>query len=989
MLAENRLAFATTTDDNRLNYQRFVRPLTGRLLEALRLDVEYVFGEGDTLEYFDEHGERVQVYDFLGGYGALLFGHNHPQLVDTAIDLLRAGRPFAVQASLRGYSAQLGRKLNDMLQARLGREYVTTLANSGTEAAEAALKHAQLAHRNRKQALLDRQEARLLKLRNQQHPERLPLAPESARLLRSLLGEKIETFAQAVTAVRRLNRERFLETGALFCCLNKSYHGKTAGAVNLTENELYRSPFVSIGPSVLFVDRRDPADFEQQARANRLRYFSLALDEQRRVTVQSHDFCNIAALFVEPIQGEGGVHVLEGDYLAALRRICDEHGIHLVFDEIQSGMGRTGHFLASEPSGVRADCYLLSKSLGGGLAKIASVSIARDCFEEDFSLIHTSTFAEDDFSSAIALRGLELLESDRSILRNCREVGAEIKAALLDLQRRYPEVIAEVRGEGLMLAIEFADQSEAESHGLRALACSELIGFVYAGYLLHEHRIRVAPLLSNNNVLRLEPAACVGRQARQQLYAALDRLCLALRQQHFHELVKFIVGQATPGRHGPLADYRGRCFSTPPEEVVDRTVGFLMHFVDASNMHLFDPSCEQFSLAELEDLLERCYLFLKPFRMHAHVLYSKTGKKVRLQPFGLAITSEMIQRHMQARDLEPVQTLIETGIDKAVAAGCEVLGFGGFTSIVMQNCKAVREETLAVTTGNSLTVGMGYEALLQAAAEAGIDLDSACFAAIGANGNIGSLYCELMAEKVPSLVLIGRPGRERALQALAARLYAQAFRRLRAALTRKGGLVRLAEEHTLAARLAELPAARRWLEDETDDATIGTRLYHGLLDALGDEAPVRISTDPADICHADLILGASNQAGSLILAEYLRPGPVVICDVALPADTHPSVANQRPDVRVIKGGLVRVPPAPDYVAARNAHLGVRDFLLEGLPIPPEHVFACMGETLLMGLTGITSHYSRGDVRQEQVREMLELARLHGFTLGDLKTGRSF
>src|SRR5690606_12207908 len=113
-------------------------------------------------------------------------------------------------------------------------------------------------------------------------------------------------------------------------------------------------------------------------------------------------------------------------------------------------------------------------------------------------------------------------------------------------------------------------------------------------------------------------------------------------------------------------------------------------------------------------------------------------------------------------------------------------------------------------------------------------------------------------------------------------------------------------------------------------------------------------------------------------------GPVIICDVALPADTDPSVRERRPDVAVIKGGLVRVPPAPAQVARGNAHTGARDFLLEGLPLPPDHVFACMAETILMGLTGMTSDYSKGDVRKERVVEMLQLARLHGFELGDLK-----
>lgn len=979
------------TRTKRSHYQCFVRPLTGRLLSCLRLDVEYVVAQGDALEYIDERGERIGVYDFLGGYGALMFGHNHPQLVASAIDLLRTNRPFAAQASLRGFTALLGHKLNAMLSARWHREFVTTLANSGAEAVEAALKHALLAHRQRRQGLLDASEKRLLKLRNNQMPDRLPVASESVRLLKELLEQKVATFAEAVQAVRRLNQQSFLEAGAYFCCLHHSYHGKTSGAVNLTENELYRADFASIGPQVIFVSRDDPADFRHQASIRTLRYYSVGLDAQRQAVVQAHEICNLAALFVEPIQGEGGVHVLDGGYLRQLRNICDDYEIHLIFDEIQSGMGRTGRFLACEASGVGADYYLLSKSLGGGLAKIASVSIARSCFEERFSLIHTSTFAEDDFSSAIALRSLQLLDEDASIMRACMQTGDEIKTVLLELKQRFPEVVADVRGEGLMLAMEFIDQGQAESPGLRALASSDIIGFVYAGYLLHEHRIRVAPLLSNNNVLRFEPAACVCLQARQQLYDGLERLCLILRSGNFYHLVKFIIGLATPHALAPVQDYRGRYFSTPAEGV-ERCVGFLMHFVDASNMRAFDLSCEHFSLAQIEELLERCYKYLKPFYMRAQTFYSKTGKRVRLQSIGLPITSALIQKHVQERDNDMLVALINTAIDKAVGEGCQIVGFGGFTSILMQNCKAVQHDALGVTTGNALTIGMGYQALLKRVAETGIDLSCACFAAVGANGNIGAVYSELMAEKVASLILIGRPGRERALEALAEKIYTSAFRVLSDHLANGGHVAAdaLASTHALAARIADTHTAQQLLHElPVADEQLGRRLHVGLQQELGESSPIRLSTDPAAIGQANLVLGASSHAGSLIFAEHLQDGPVIICDVALPADTDPSLPERRPDVTVIKGGLVRVPPVPAQVAHLNAHTGARDFLLEGLPLPPDHVFACMAEAILMGLTGITSDYSKGDVRKEQVMEMLELAKLHGFELGDLKMGRSY
>ncbi len=129
-------------------------------------------------------------------------------------------------------------------------------------------------------------------------------------------------------------------------------------------------------------------------------------------------YVNVSGIFVEPIQGEGGIHILSKDFLEFCRRTASEHEIPLIFDEIQCGMGRTGTFTYSEQTGVIADYYLFSKSLGGGLSKISALLIKDTLYEEDFGFIHTLTFAEDDHSSALALTDLNLLERNESLYQN-------------------------------------------------------------------------------------------------------------------------------------------------------------------------------------------------------------------------------------------------------------------------------------------------------------------------------------------------------------------------------------------------------------------------------------------------------------------------------------------------------------------------------------------------------------------------------------------
>jgi len=125
-----------------------------------------------------------------------------------------------------------------------------------------------------------------------------------------------------------------------------------------------------------------------------------------------------------------------------------------------------------------------------------------------------------------------------------------------------------------------------------------------------------------------------------------------------------------------------------------------------------------------------------------------------------------------------------------------------------------------------------------------------------------------------------------------------------------------------------------------------------------------------------LVLAASNAAESLIFPEHLHQGPTVICDISLPPDVDASVARERPDVRVIRGGVVRLPHNPR-------------FGLAGAPLEPGLVYACLAETVLMGLEGATQHGSYGPVTAAGVEAALAAAKKHGFELGAFQNARAY
>ncbi|GAV20147.1 acetylornithine/N-succinyldiaminopimelate aminotransferase [Mariprofundus micogutta] len=160
-----------------------------------------------------------------------------------------------------------------------------------------------------------------------------------------------------------------------------------------------------------------------------------------------------AAILLEPLQGEGGVNVADATYLQAVRQLCDEHGILLMLDEVQTGIGRTGSMFAFEQAGITPDILTLAKGLGSGVpigAMLASETVAASFGPGT----HGSTFGGNPLSCSAALTVLEVIESE-ALLDNVEKRGEQLKSGLLALQQRFP-VIQDVRGQGLLVGAELS-----------------------------------------------------------------------------------------------------------------------------------------------------------------------------------------------------------------------------------------------------------------------------------------------------------------------------------------------------------------------------------------------------------------------------------------------------------------------------------------------------------------------------------------------------
>jgi 4-aminobutyrate aminotransferase len=167
----------------------------------------------------------------------------------------------------------------------------------------------------------------------------------------------------------------------------------------------------------------------------------------------------VAAILVEPIQGEGGYLVPPDGFLAGLRRVCDEHGILLIFDEVQSGVGRTGRMWASQHWGVKPDIMTSAKGLGSGLP-IGAVVAKKTIMEQWQRGAHGNTYGGNPLSCAAAIATLDLVADEYAA--NAARVGAHFMARLRELQRDFP-CIGEVRGRGLMLGMELIENDAART----------------------------------------------------------------------------------------------------------------------------------------------------------------------------------------------------------------------------------------------------------------------------------------------------------------------------------------------------------------------------------------------------------------------------------------------------------------------------------------------------------------------------------------------
>jgi acetylornithine aminotransferase len=239
-----------------------------------------------------------------------------------------------------------------------------------------------------------------------------------------------------------------------------SFHGRTLATITATGQPKYQKNFNPLVPGFTYV-RYNDIDAIKQAIAD--------LDAEKRTC---------AAILLEPLQGEGGVRPGDMEYFQAVRQICDEKGILLILDEVQSGMGRTGKFWGYEHLGIEPDVFTSAKGLGGG------IPIGAMLCKESCNVLqpgdHASTFGGNPFACAAALCVAQVLAGE-GFLAQVSARGEQLRAGLQAIADKYPQLIAEIRGWGLINGMELTADTEMKALDVVKAAMEEGLLLVPAG----------------------------------------------------------------------------------------------------------------------------------------------------------------------------------------------------------------------------------------------------------------------------------------------------------------------------------------------------------------------------------------------------------------------------------------------------------------------------------------------------------------------------
>ncbi len=775
---------------------------------------------------------------------------------------------------------------------------------------------------------------------------------ELAELLGRLTGGQFSrcTFtnsgAEAVEAAIKLARFRTGRTAVL--SVVNSFHGKTQAALAATGSERYAVR--QLKDDLLYKKIRIN-DFD-------------ALDAELRTN-------QYAAFIVEPIQGEGGMYVAQEEWLRHAVTASRESGTLLIFDEVQTGLGRTGSMTIASEFGITPDVLLLAKALGGGVVPTGALLYTDRAWSLEFDRKHSSTFANNGLAAAASLAVLKELERDDcAVLAHVREISRQVDEHCAELGRLYPGVFS-WRGRGLMRALQFRDACAHNNYLVNYMNNSGSLAWVICSFLMQQHNMLTVPLLSDPGSIRFEPPLNLCKSDIRDFFEAAGEVGGLIANGRYDHLMAPLIGKS---RTSLSVDSLRLAVSDPalpmaPDSLMmsnDRKQGkkfaFLMHATSIPDLIRSMPLSvrKNFNGLEQQRLAE---LF-----MEVGAVDSKPEVALRFavsnemnSADGIMITSPISPEDMLRLPAAEKRDLMKAYLDIARREGAEVIGLGAYTSVITRGGHAIQDEVhdLTLTTGNSLTAMSTAQVVLEIARH---NLIGLTVSVIGARGSVGKLVVSELAHWCDDIILVGRAGSEAAvfedvLQVLCSIALGNHQHAQRGSVMDR--IRRIAERHR------EEPMGVLSESDPSDCDAAVTLLRRILIgEALRDLGLVAVSDYQSALNRSDYIISATSEGKPFLRTRYVKNGAVVV-DAARPFDF---VVDDGFQGELVEGGLVQQPNPNVY----------GDCNMVGCPVGVN--LACLSETIVLALSRAEGHYSIGkSIPYKEARKILILAEAYGFS----------
>lgn len=902
-------------------YTVFLNPYGGELLRAFNLDVHFDEAEGNWLFYTDEKGQRRKVFDAYGDNGKNLLGHRNLDISQEAFEALSSKMPMLASGSLRKSAAILAKNLNDLLAAETGQpHWISSFFSSQQESLKEVCEHAIARHLEKKQ---------ILQLNLQEMYNGLYITAEKIKLDKKsiqpfltnekekLILEQASTVQEVIDSLRTINELRLNRRP--FLLSNRGIRGAT-NILTFSANE----------------QLTDLTNYHDRL---------ILIDD--KLQVRQKDFSLVAGIIVSVTNSDGVM--ITSTILSNLRTAADQDNFLLIFDEHLTGIYRTGEdFFASTKLKISPDIFCYGDALGAGIINFGVISIRAEKYSPSYARDLGATF-ESELASKVALKVLKL--SQHEVQKN-QDIADYFQKSLQHLKESFSDLISDVKGSGCLSFITISPRARDLCFEYKIFDDANFLSKFLMSALLRNENLRTFEIDSKGRVLLLAPSLMLTKTECDFIYQSLHNLFNALRKLDMN----YFFAHVYPGEKiGPAtiipkdSIHYGK--SRKPLSV------FLCHLINTGHASMLVQSHKLLSKDVFKKKISKITPLLKFDIFYRGDIRDENGEEREVILMALPTTSEEIIKILKSPNSLSLVLKAQEAIAYAKSLGATTIGLGQFTSIMTKNGLLLDPMGMKLTTGNAYTTALSIEALLRKAKSTNLLLDNSTVACVGAAGNIVSVSASIMADYCASLILIyhSKLSESEKLQDSILTLLKEIQHSSATSLFIK----------TLKEELALKPVITR------QDLLI-------FMEKPEVKKVLTVTSDLNLLSKADLVVAGASSTEPFIFSEHLKTNAVIV-DIGVPNNVEPKLAEKRPDIKLILGGIALLPQVEGTEQA---------IITPAFPLPNGESFACLAETIIMSFLPEERLLHIGPLTKSQIQYIHDKAKLLGFKLGQDKTKNS-